>query len=99
MVRYSYISLVCLLFSCFINWGYAQNKYTFPQVTPLSPNAASLGRYGDIPVSLSNGIANISVPFFDVKIGSFTLPVTLSYHNNGLKTTEIPSYVGLGWDM
>jgi YD repeat-containing protein len=90
---------VCLLFNCFINIGYAQNRYTLPQVTPLSPNAASLGKYGEIPVSLNNGMANISVPLFEVKIGSFVLPVTLTYHNNGLKTNEIPSYVGLGWDI
>ncbi|OQP45236.1 hypothetical protein A4D02_34270 [Niastella koreensis] len=44
-------------------------------------------------------MANISIPLFDVKIGSFDLPVTLSYHNNGLKTNEIPSWVGLGWDI
>src|SRR5882762_9200878 len=78
---------------------FSQNTYSLPQLTPQSPNAASLGKYGDIPVSLANGMANVSIPLYTIKVGSFELPVTLSYHNNGLKVDEIPSYAGLGWDI
>lgn len=77
----------------------AQNKYTLPQVTPQSPNAASLGKYGDVPVNLSTGMPSISVPLISAKVGSINIGVTLSYHYNGLKTDEIPSWAGLGWDI
>jgi YD repeat-containing protein len=78
---------------------FGQNRYTLPQVTPKSPNAASLGKYGDIPVSLGNGMANVSVPLVSVKTGGLSLSVALSYHNNGLKVDEIPGWAGLGWDI
>jgi YD repeat-containing protein len=70
-----------------------------PQVTPHSPNAASIGKYGDIPTTLSNGRINVEVPLLSLKIGSFELPISLTYHNNGLKVDEIPSWVGHGWDL
>lgn len=78
---------------------YAQNVYTLPQLTPQSPNSAGLGKYGEIPVSLSTGIPNIAIPLLQIKSGNVSLPVTLTYHNNGLKVQEIPSWVGMGWDL
>lgn len=80
-------------------FGQNANKYTLPQITPLAPNAATFAKYGEIPVSLSSGIPNISVPLFSIKAGSIEVPISLSYHNNGLKVDEIPSYVGLGWNL
>lgn len=41
---------------------YARQAYVLPQVTPRFPNAASMERYGAIPVSLSTGIPNIEIP-------------------------------------
>jgi len=38
----------------------------------LSPNAASLGVYGDIPVSLYTGTPDISIPLYDIKVSNFT---------------------------
>jgi hypothetical protein len=79
--------------------AYGQNQYVLPQLTPQSPNTASLGKYGEIPVSLSNGLANISVPLLNLKVGSFNVPVELTYHNNGYKPDELASWVGMGWDI
>ncbi|RXK81420.1 hypothetical protein [Filimonas effusa] len=83
----------------FIHTAFSQTKYSLPQITPHSPNAASLGKYGDIPVSLQNGMVNMTIPLFSIKAGTVELPLALSYHNNGLKVDEIPSWVGLGWDL
>ncbi|WP_300600663.1 RHS repeat domain-containing protein [Niabella sp.] len=74
-------------------------KYDFPQITPHSPNVASLERYGSVPVSMQTGMPNISIPLFTIDLGSVKVPITLTYHNNGLKPDEIPSWVGLGWDL
>jgi hypothetical protein len=73
-----------------------------PTVKPPSypsPNAASLGKYGDIPVSYYSGIPNISVPIFTIKEGSLELPISLSYHSSGVKVDEVSSWVGLGWSL
>jgi len=95
--RFSFLSIIFLIW--LNNNSFGQNIYTLPQLTPQSPNTASLGKYGDVPVSLSNGMANVSIPLFNLKVGSFGLPITLSYHNNGLQNDELASWVGLGWDI
>lgn len=68
-------------------------------VTPPTPNAASLGKYGDLPVSLYTGLVNISVPLYEIKNKSLNIPVNISYHSAGIKTGEVASSVGLGWAL
>ncbi len=66
---------------------------------PNSPNAASLGQYGAIPVSQYNGVPNISIPIYEVDLDGLTLPITLSYHASGIKVRQEASWVGLGWAL
>lgn len=80
----------------------AQNSnqiYDLPKVTPPSPNAASLGKYGDIPVGLYTGVPNVSIPLYTIQVGKFSLPISLSYHSQGLKVEEQSGWVGLGWTL
>lgn len=72
---------------------------TIGKVSIASPNAASLGKYGDIPVSYNTGIPQISVPIYTVKSGNISLPISLSYHAGGLKVAEQASWVGAGWTL
>jgi hypothetical protein len=95
-----------LLFSLSIEFAaHSQQQLgpnTMPDVgsqIPISPNAASLGKYGETPVSYYTGIPNISVPIFQIKSGSLGLPISLSYHAGGVKVEEIASWVGLGWSL
>jgi YD repeat-containing protein len=69
------------------------------QVNIASPNAASLGKFGDIPVSYHTGIPSINIPIYTVKSGPLELPVGLSYHASGLKVQEQASWVGAGWAL
>src|SRR5258705_12034914 len=72
---------------------------TIGRVNISSPNAASLGKYGDVPVSYHTGIPDISIPIYTVRSGSLSLPVNLSYHASGLKVQEQASWVGAGWSL
>ncbi|HEY5750652.1 MAG TPA: hypothetical protein VIU12_31535 [Chryseolinea sp.] len=69
------------------------------KIFPPSPEAASLGKYGEYPVSLSNGLTNISVPLYEINTGKLKLPVSLSYHQAGVKAYDISSSVGLKWTL
>jgi len=66
---------------------------------PPSPNAASLGKYGVVPVSLQTGIPNISIPLTEAVGKQLKIPMTLNYHNNGFKPFEEASWVGAGFSL
>ena len=66
---------------------------------PPSPTAASLGKFGDIPVSLYSGTPNISIPLYEVKSRHLSVPISLSYHASGVKVGEIAGWTGLGWTL
>lgn len=78
---------------------YAQELPALPEIVPASPEAASLGKYVDVPVSLSTGIPNISIPILELKGKSINIPITLSYHASGIKVNEVSSRNGLGWSI
>ena len=76
----------------------ATNNWAQDVVMP-TPNAASLGKYGDIPVDLVSGLPNISVPIYTLEDGPLRLPISLSYHASGVRVSELSSWVGLGWSL
>ncbi|WP_271783547.1 PKD domain-containing protein [Aquimarina algiphila] len=69
------------------------------QVFPVSPEAASLGRHGNVPVNLSTGKINYTAPIYTIKVGGFEWPIYLSYNYNGLITEQDHSMMGMGWDL
>ncbi|MDP1765259.1 MAG: hypothetical protein Q8L07_15370, partial [Sediminibacterium sp.] len=52
-------------------------------VTIPSPNAASIGKFGAYPVSLYSGLVDISLPVYEIRSGSLSLPISLKYHPSG----------------
>lgn len=69
------------------------------ELTPPSPNAASLGIFGQIPVSLFNGLPQISIPVGKVSAGNLTVDISLAYHGGGIRPDLHPGWVGLGWSL
>lgn len=100
-MRTIYCLCVTLILSqCVI--AQTQDIYNYPKVSPVippSPDAASLGKYGDIPVSEYTGMPNINIPVYEIKYGMVNIPVTLNYHSSGIKVEEMASWVGLGWSL
>lgn len=70
-----------------------------PKVVPPSPEAASVFKFSEVPVSLYTGLPNIEIPLFTIESGGVTVPISLSYHARGIKVAEIASRVGLGWTL
>lgn len=62
-----------------------------------SMDAASLGEYGDIPMSLYTGRAQISIPIVTLEDGGHSIPITLDYLGGGIKVEQMPGYMGMGW--
>jgi YD repeat-containing protein len=83
----------------FVSFGQLYTDLQTPKIVPPSPDAAALGKYGQIPVDRSTGIPSISIPIYEIKTPRFTLPISLSYHASGIKVEEISSWVGAGWSL
>ncbi len=70
-----------------------------PAIIPPSPEATSLGKFTDMPVSHYTGLPNISIPLHSIKLGNAEIPISLSYHAKGIRVEEIASRVGIGWAL
>ncbi len=64
-----------------------------------TPNASEFGRYGEVPVSLYNGTANISVPIFETEQQGVPFQIALSYDNRGVHVIDLPTWVGQEWSL
>jgi len=87
---------ILLIFLCFSMQVFGQWK--MPQDYP-SPNAASLGLYGQIPVSGFTGTPDISIPLYTIQLRNFQLPIELRYHIGSIKPDVSPGWTGLGWTL
>ncbi len=76
-----------------------QLKQTFNPVSIASPNAASIGQYGEIPVDYNTGVPKISIPLYVLNEGNLKVPISLNYHSAGIKPNQYPSWVGQNWSL
>ncbi|CAD0002113.1 DUF5977 domain-containing protein [Flavobacterium chungangense] len=72
-------------------------KSHIPNITVASPQAASISKVGEIPIDISTGRMNYTIPIFEIKEGDFSMPINLSYNYSGLLLDEAPGYAGVGW--
>jgi RHS repeat-associated protein len=64
-----------------------------------APAAASLGRFGEVPVSLHTGQPDVRVPLFTAAGRTLQLPVTLRYQSGGVRLDDVGSWAGMGWAL
>jgi YD repeat-containing protein len=91
-----------LIFSIILSTIHAYSQQTTStslETVPVSPEAASLGKYGDLPVNLASGRLNFTIPIYTIQIDDFEVPIYLSYNHSGLLAEEDPGLVGLGWTL
>lgn len=77
--------------------SFCARSQELPKIIPPSPEAASLAKFTEVPVTLNNGAANISIPIHTVEVKGIRIPISLNYHTRGVKVDEIASRTGLGW--
>lgn len=102
--RYRYLLVPIIVLGCFLkaNCQSSISISDFKNVPiPPSPNASALGKFGDIPVSYSTGIPDISIPIYSYadKQKDLNLNISLMYHAGGHKVEDMASNVGLGWAL
>ncbi|MFC4382388.1 hypothetical protein ACFO0Q_13860, partial [Chryseobacterium bernardetii] len=70
-----------------------------PKILPPSPNATSIAKFVESPVSYYRGTANINIPLFNIDTGDIPLNVSIQYDTKGIRVAEISSSVGAGWSL
>ncbi|MDT7831249.1 RHS repeat domain-containing protein [Flavobacteriaceae bacterium S356] len=70
-----------------------------PKIIPPAPEAASFAKFTEVPVTLNNGAAYVSIPIHTVEVKGISIPISLNYHTRGVKVDEIASRTGLGWAL
>jgi len=66
---------------------------------PPTPQAASLGKFGNVPVGYQTGIPNISLPLYTIALKDFNYPISLNYYSMGNRVDDVSTNVGLGWTL
>ncbi len=92
-------SFVFVTFLLICGVSHSQDPNDIPKIFPASPEASNLGRFGEIPVNLSIGMANYSVPIYTIQEAELQLPIFLNYQHNGLVVDQIPGHLGMGWNL
>ncbi|WP_303318946.1 RHS repeat domain-containing protein [Flavivirga abyssicola] len=90
------IRFLYLIFLFIISPTIAQE---LPEIITPTPEAATLGKYGNTPVSKYTGVPQISIPLYTIVEGDISVPITLNYHAGGFKVQEDATWVGLGWSL
>lgn len=91
-----YLNILLLALS--VNAG-AQIDRTIPEMTKPSPEVASIGKYGELPINHYTGTANINVPLYVIDFEGLEIPISLSYSTGGIQASQEASWVGLGWSL
>ncbi|TGX80637.1 hypothetical protein E5358_12185 [Palleniella muris] len=82
-------------------WMFGTTAYSqqmVPGAIP-TPNAADLGKYGEIPVSYYTGRPDISIPIYKMVIRGYEFPIYLSYDAGGVMPNSLPGWVGNNWTL
>jgi len=87
-----------LLSTLFIIHVHGQTT-TPPQIIPPAPEAASVFKFSEVPVSTYTGLPDISVPIYEIKTKHMVIPINLSYQARGIMVEEVAPRVGLGWSL
>lgn len=60
----------------------AHAQFSEPVYSAPSPDVATLGTFGQVPVGLFTGTPDISVPIYEVTAGDLLFPITEDPHSN-----------------
>lgn len=88
-------NLLLAVFVCISTGTVAQLR--LPSVAPSSPDTRDIIQLHDYPVNYATGVPEITIPICELKCGSISIPISISYHASGRKVTDVPGAVGNGW--
>ena len=89
--------IIFLHLTLFCKLAFAQDA-DLPSLS-RSPQAASLGKYGDTPISFYSGTPNISIDLYELNSKGVSVPIYLQYDASGIRIDGHPGPVGQNWSL
>ena len=90
---------ISLLFIRSVLFAQTDPSLNLPQLLPPTPDAAQLIKVGLGNINKSSGAVQVSLPLYELNVGSVKLPIALNYLSQGNKVEELCSRVGYGWAL
>lgn len=90
---------IVMMMHSYFTYGQFIEQNVINAPVPPTPQASSLLKFVDIPLSYYTGTAEISIPIYELKGKDMNLPISLTFSPNGLKVDEIASWCGFGWSI
>lgn len=90
---------ICLALNVFSASSQTAENYPILPKEAKSPTAASLGLYGNIPVSYYSGQASLSIPLFSTEVHGVALDLALNYNSSGVVINSLPGWCGHNWSL
>lgn len=90
-----------LIFLLFTSKIFSQ-QYTNikPPINYPTPSSVwEFSKYGSIPVNEYRGLANITIPIYNISVDDVTIPLNVDYNSAGIRVSDEASIVGLGWSF
>jgi hypothetical protein len=94
-----YLKIMFFVLISQINFGQTSFDFKKPFTFPTNAAVYEFTKYGNVPVNEYRGLANISIPIYDIKLDDINLPLNLTYYSGGVKVADEAGIVGLGWNM
>lgn len=91
--------LLILILGLNINFMYAQEDDPTAGITPPSPTASELGKYGQIPIGMFTGSPSVNIPLYTYTSKDLSVPISMSYSSNGIKVDQMATWTGLGFSL
>lgn len=89
--------MILLLF--FVSISYARGQWDLSKYNIQAPTTRDLGVYGEIPVSLYSGRADVSIPLYNEDGDNYHIGVNLNYDTSGFLMNTLPGWTGHGWSL
>lgn len=89
------ITFLCLLLLSLNGHG----QGTGVEIPVMSPETASLGKFGAYPVSYYTGQPDISIPLYRLDVHGLSIPIALRYDPSGFMPNKDSGKVGHDWSL
>ena len=75
--------------TCFSQQYINEYNNIIKRYEPQSPQVSMMQRFGNYPVDYSTGVPNVSIPIYTIRLDDFELPISIDYHNSGIRVQDI----------